>query len=451
MNSKQSTIAAIATPPGDGGVAIIRLSGSEAVAFANPIFSKNILEFESNKLYFGSILNADQTVLDQGMLVVMRAPHSYTGEEVVEIHCHGGHFLSKKILQRVLDLGAQIAKPGEFTERAFLNGKMDLSQAEAVQTLISAKNDYALKSATEQLEGSLSKKIKTLQKDLIESAAVLEAWVDFPEEGIEYMSFQELVEGLQSVQSEMKALIKSYDNGRILHEGFTICLIGKPNVGKSSLMNALLKKERALVTPIAGTTRDTIEEALLIDGITYRLIDTAGIRQTDELVEKMGIERASKSIEEADLILLVLDSSAPLTQEDKDLITKLKDQKVLVLWNKSDLKQAKQEELPFKETLQISAQKGDGLDRLYSSIPKLLMGEINLTSEIYLTEIRHKDALEEANKLLEKVIHELQKESSPEWMTFDLKSCLRSLSSIIGMDITENILSSIFSKFCIGK
>ncbi|MCH9633931.1 MAG: tRNA modification GTPase MnmE [Chlamydiae bacterium] len=451
MNLTNHTIAAIATPPGDGGVAIIRLSGPLSVEIVSGFFSKSLFKLESNKLYFGTFFNADRSVLDQGMVVVMRAPHSYTGEEVVEIHCHGGHFLSKKVLQRALDLGADIAKPGEFTERAFLNGKMDLAQAEAVQTLISAKNDYALKSALGQLEGGLSQKIKQFQNHLIEVAAVLEAWVDFPEEGIEFTSLEEMVAQLETIQIDMSKLMDTYDQGRVVHEGFTICLAGKPNVGKSSLMNALLKRDRALVTPIAGTTRDTLEEALCIDGMIYRLIDTAGIRQTNETVEKLGIERASQTISQADLVLLVLDASARLTAEDQKLVERLKDQKVLVIWNKCDISLDSLENLPFSKILHASAQTGLGLGALYKQIPALLMEKIQLTDEIYLSQIRHKKALQEAREWLSKVILGLKSGESPEWLTFDLKSSLKALSSIIGFNITESILSNIFSRFCIGK
>lgn len=453
MNSNYigTTIAAVATPPGDGGVAIIRLSGPKAISYANAVFSKELSTFESHKLYYGQILNRDGTALDQGMAVVMRAPYSYTGEEVVELHCHGGHFLTKKILHRLFNEGAEVAKPGEFTERAFLNGKLDLAQAEAVQSLIHAKNEYALKFASKQLEGALSVKIKKMQEALIGQAAVLEAWVDFPEEGIEFTTLEEIIAELVSIREEMRKLIDTYDDGQALQEGFSLCLLGRPNVGKSSVMNQLLKRERAIVTPIAGTTRDLLEETLLIDGISYRLMDTAGIRSTDELVEQIGIERAKQSSQKADLVLLVLDVTQELTEEDLKLIELVQNQKVLVVWNKKDLQSPEKKSSPFPDFLEISAKTGEGIEDLLQEIPRLLLNDLALNQELTLTQLRHKKALEEGESYLLKVIDALHQNVSPEWLTFDLKSSLGALSSIMGLDITESILSSIFSKFCIGK
>lgn len=453
MEASKSTIAAIATPPGDGGVAILRLSGPEAQTIANHAFSKDVLSMPSNTLCYGNILGSQKEILDQGMCVVMRAPHSYTGEDVVELHCHGGHYLTKNILKALLEMGATPAGPGEFTERAFLNGKLDLAQAEAVQSLISAKNQYALKNASEQLDGALSSKIRSMQEKLLDQAAILEAWVDFPEEGIEYTSLEEIIRLLKEIQQEMSRLIESYECGRALIEGFTLCLVGQPNVGKSSLMNQLLKKERALVTPIAGTTRDTLEEVLNIDGVSYRLIDTAGLRETDELVEKLGIERTTKSYQAADLVLLVLDATQSISQEEEKLIEELqaRKQKVLVLWNKMDLESAQTKPLSLKEQIEMSAKSGEGLEALYKKIPELLLDTGALSNEIHLTQLRHKEALIRGLDHLNRVIEGLETEASPEWMTFDLKEALKALSTIIGMDITESILSNIFSRFCIGK
>lgn len=449
MKTFYETIAAICTPTGDGGVAMIRISGAHALEVAGKVFSKDPHHFESHKMVYGQFLNPEGQVVDEGLLVVMKGPHSYTGEDVVELFCHGGRLITKKVLDCVIAAGAKAAAPGEFTKRAYLNQKMDLSQAEAVQMLISAKNEYALKMATLQLEGQLSKKIEQMQKRLIDQAAILEAWVDFPEEGLEFCTFEELRQCLQAILDEMKALIDSYENGRAIKEGFSLCLLGRPNVGKSSLMNQLLKKDRSIVTPIAGTTRDLIEEPLLINGMQYYLTDTAGIREISEVIEQEGIERALKAAQQADLILLLFDGSEPLESEDYALIKRVQQQKFLVVWNKADL--APYPHPTFEHQIHISAKTGDHIEGLYSKISEMMLDAHHLQDQIYLTELRHKIALEEGYEHLKKVIEGLSASTSPEWLTFDLKSALRSLSQIIGFDITESVLSSIFSKFCIGK
>lgn len=449
MDNSQDTIAAICTPPGDGGVAMIRLSGPDAFSIANQFFSKELSEFESHYLVFGSFCNRAGIEIDQGLLVKMKSPKSYTGEDVVEIFCHGGHLITQKVLQLVIDFGATVAKPGEFTQRAYLNGKMDLAQAEAVQSLICAQNEYALKMATGQLEGALSKKIRSMQKKLIEQAAILEAWVDFPEEGIEFCSLEEIVTKLKNLSNEIKRLIETFHDGQALKKGFALCLLGSPNVGKSSLMNQLLKKDRAIVTSIAGTTRDSIEERLWIEGMEYRLIDTAGIRDTVEIIEKEGIERALHAAKEADLILFVLDQSKTLSNEEKNLIEKIKNRNVLFIKNKIDL----ESKLDFhsKNEISLSAKTGINIDLLFRKISEMTTSHIHLKDQIYLSELRHKNALEKAYKNLNKVISGLETESSPEWLTFDLKNALKNLGEIIGLNITEDILSNIFSRFCIGK
>lgn len=379
----------------------------------------------------------------------MKAPHSYTGEDIVELFCHGGHLITKKVLNCVFQRGAKAAGPGEFTQRAFLNKKMDLTQAEAVQSLISAQNEYALKIAADQLEGHLSRKIENLKQKLIDQTAILEAWVDFPEEGIEFCTLDEIKEHLQKVSGEMSHLIRSYDDGQMLKEGFSLCLLGRPNVGKSSLLNQMLKKERAIVTPIAGTTRDLIEETLFIDGMQYRIMDTAGIRQAEEIIEKEGIDRALKASQKADLVLLVLDASSPLTQEDEALIERLKKQKMLVVWNKIDISDLKQK--VFEQEVKISAKEGFQIDSLYQKISEILLDKVDCQDQVYLTEVRHKEALMQAQIHLEAVLEGLNKNISPEWLSYDLKSSLKALSQIIGFDLTEDVLTSIFKNFCIGK
>ncbi len=447
--TKPETIAAICTPPGNGGVAMIRLSGPQAIEIASQIFSKEVKDLSPYRMTFGEFLDKERKVVDHGLLVVMKAPHSYTGEDIVELFCHGGHLITKKVLNCVFQRGAKAAGPGEFTQRAFLNKKMDLTQAEAVQSLISAQNEYALKIAADQLEGHLSRKIENLKQKLIDQTAILEAWVDFPEEGIEFCTLDEIKEHLQKVSGEMSHLIRSYDDGQMLKEGFSLCLLGRPNVGKSSLLNQMLKKERAIVTPIAGTTRDLIEETLFIDGMQYRIMDTAGIRQAEEIIEKEGIDRALKASQKADLVLLVLDASSPLTQEDEALIERLKKQKMLVVWNKIDISDLKQK--VFEQEVKISAKEGFQIDSLYQKISEILLDKVDCQDQVYLTEVRHKEALMQAQIHLEAVLEGLNKNISPEWLSYDLKSSLKALSQIIGFDLTEDVLTSIFKNFCIGK
>lgn len=449
MDNTQSTIAAICTPPGDGGVAMIRLSGPEAFSIANHFFSKNVDELTSHQMVYGSFLNTSGLEVDQGLLVKMKGPKSYTGENVVEIFCHGGRLITQQVLKLVLESGAKIAKPGEFTQRAYLNGKMDLAQAEAVQSLISAQNEYALKMASGQLEGALSKKIQSMQKKMIEQAAILEAWVDFPEEGIEFCSLNEIISKLKNLADEIQYLLKTFHDGQALKEGFSICLLGSPNVGKSSLMNQLLKKDRAIVTPIAGTTRDSIEERLWIEGMEYRLIDTAGVRETYEIIEKEGIERALNAAKKSDLILFVLDQSKALSDEERKLVDEIKNQNVLFIKNKMDL----DIKLDFssENEIELSAKTGENIEGLFQKISDMTTSHIHLKDQIYLSELRHKKALEKAYENLNKVITGLETEASPEWLTFDLKNALKNLGEIIGLNITEDILSNIFSRFCIGK
>lgn len=447
--TKPETIAAICTPPGNGGVAMIRLSGPQAIEIASQIFSKEVKDLSPYRMTFGEFLDKERKVVDHGLLVVMKDPHSYTGEDIVELFCHGGHLITKKVLNCVFQRGAKAAGPGEFTQRAFLNKKMDLTQAEAVQSLISAQNEYALKIAADQLEGHLSRKIENLKQKLIDQTAILEAWVDFPEEGIEFCTLDEIKEHLQKVSGEMSHLIRSYDDGQMLKEGFSLCLLGRPNVGKSSLLNQMLKKERAIVTPIAGTTRDLIEETLFIDGMQYRIMDTAGIRQAEEIIEKEGIDRALKASQKADLVLLVLDASSPLTQEDEALIERLKKQKMLVVWNKIDISDLKQK--VFEQEVKISAKEGFQIDSLYQKISEILLDKVDCQDQVYLTEVRHKEALMQAQIHLEAVLEGLNKNISPEWLSYDLKSSLKALSQIIGFDLTEDVLTSIFKNFCIGK
>ena len=380
----------------------------------------------------------------------MRAPRSYTGENTVELHCHGGSLIARRVLGAALSAGARAAGPGEFTYRAFLNGKIDLSQAEAVQELISARGEHALSCAQSQLEGVLSKKILHLQERLFDIAAHLEAWVDFPEEGLAFTSREEIRASLTETLAELTRLYKSFGQGKKISEGITLCLIGRPNVGKSSLLNALLGKERAIVTATAGTTRDLIEEELKIASLPIRLIDTAGIRETHEEIEREGIRRSKHASKEADLILLLLDATVGATEEDEALYAELPAEKTLRIWNKIDL--ISSDEIADLRGSKVSAKNQFGLEALRKEIEEKIWKEGPPSKEeVVITNLRHHRSLEEAIAPLQRVIEGLEEGISPEFLSADLRITLKSLGAIIGRDISEEILSAIFSKFCVGK
>ena len=456
MNNKtnyllqEDTIAAIATPPGDGAISIVRLSGKKAFAIAESIFSKGIKKAPSHTVHFGHILDEKKKTLDSVLLLIMKGPNSYTGEDIIEINCHGGNIVTKKILQRILEKGARPAEAGEFTYRAFQNKKIDLAQAEAVQELIAAQNETAMISAKNHLEGKLSEKILNFQKRLTDIAAIIEAWVDFPEEGLEFASEEEVINSLEDTKKQMEELSSTYENGRKIKEGIKLCLCGTPNVGKSSLLNLFLGKDRAIVTEIPGTTRDILEEDLKIGPFNFHITDTAGIRKTNETIEKEGIKRSKKAIENADIILLLLDASKGLMLDDYDLMNSCPKEKTLVIWNKIDLA------LPSinleDKAYQISVKENKGIDDLLSTIhQKIWHGKMPSKKDIYLTHARHKKALDQAIEACKKTIEGLKENRSAEFVSLDIRHCLMSLASIIGTDVTEDILSSIFSQFCVGK
>lgn len=448
---KEDTIAALATAPGEGAIAVIRISGKEAINIADRIFSGNVPSYKSHTVHFGHILEEDGTILDSVLLALMRAPRSYTGEETVEIHCHGGSIVSRRVLARILQAGARAAQPGEFSLQAFMNGKLDLAQAEAVQQLIAAKNELALQAAEQQLQGALSEKIRSFQQELTSVAAILEAWVDFPEEGLEFTSLDEIIKDLEASCQKMAALRDSFYEGKTIHEGLSLCLLGSPNVGKSSMMNALLGKQRAIVTNIAGTTRDLLEDHLTLSGLHFRLIDTAGIRETEEIIEQEGIRRSKMAMQEADIILLIMDASRKLTENDKKLLQEAPKNKTIVIWNKVDLGPPK-DTIDWESVVHTSAHTKIGFEELRSAIDQMIWkkGAPN-KEEIMITQQRHFQALDNAIKAFHTVIEGLQSGVSPEFISSDLRHGLNELGTIIGSNVTEEILTAIFSKFCLGK
>lgn len=449
--SSHDTIAAVATAPGEGAIAVIRISGPKALEIAQSIFSGPVSTYAPHTAHYGKILSAKGETLDTALLLVMKHPRSYTGEDSVEISCHGGSLITRRVLERIFEAGARPAEPGEFSLRAFLNGKLDLAQAEAVQQLIGAKSELALASAEKQLDGALSEKISQFQKELTDIAAIVEAWVDFPEEGLEFASKEEILQTLRTACEKMQHLQTTFHEGKALHEGLSLCLLGTPNVGKSSLMNALLGKERAIVTPIPGTTRDLLEEDFRFCGFPFRLIDTAGIHSAQEIVEQEGIRRSQKAMQEADLIFLLLDASRPLAEQDRYLLETVPRHKTILIWNKMDLS-GPSEMILWDPVVHLSVQKRTGFDALRKAVEQLIWKKGPPSKEeIVITQQRHFQALSNAIAHCHKTIDGLGQNISAEFVSSDLRASLNELGKIIGTNVTEDILSAIFSKFCLGK
>lgn len=448
----EDTIAAISTPPGEGGIAVIRVSGKQAVDIIDKVFSGGVKNYKTHTVHYGQVIDLSGDVVDDVLLSVMLAPRSYTGENTVEINCHGGILIARRVLETVLGAGALAALPGEFTFQAFVNGKLDLAQAEAVQELIAAKNEMAMHAATDQLHGRLSEHVSQFKGKLTDIAAMIEAWVDFPEEDLEFASVNEVADSLRAINGQLKQFIKTFHDGRLLREGVSLCLIGRTNVGKSSLMNALLDKDRAIVTEEHGTTRDILEDDVIINGLNFRIIDTAGIRETKGLVEQEGIRRSRKAMTEADLVLFVVDAFEGVNGEDLDLLENLPSKKTIVVWNKVDLVSEKDPGIDVENVVAVSALQGTGLDDLKECIDKVVWKSGPPSKEeIFITNTRHKEALEDAVDACDRVIEGLCQQVSPEFVAFDMRQVLVALGRILGTDITEDILSVIFSKFCIGK
>lgn len=454
------TIAAIATAMSSSGIGIIRVSGEQAVSIVNRIFISRKDNFDlntapSHHIYYGMIQDGEE-VLDEVLVMLMRGPHSYTAEDTVEIDCHGGVLVMKKILETVIKYGARPAEPGEFTKRAFLNGRIDLSQAEAVIDVINAQNDYAVKSSVSQLKGSVSKKVKALRERILYQIAFIESALDDPEH-ISLEGYEEELSGkLDDMTGEMEKLVRSADSGRVVSEGIRTVILGKPNAGKSSLMNVLLGEERAIVTDIAGTTRDTLEEHIHMHGISLNIIDTAGIRETEDLVEQIGVNRAKVAADEADLIIYVVDGSRELDENDAQIMELIRDRKAVVLLNKTDLETVISEELlqakTGKTVISISAKEETGIDKLEKTIQNLFYeGSIDFNDEVLITNVRHKTALQNALKSLYMVKQSVENQMPEDFLTIDLMDAYEQLGTIIGEAVEDDLVNEIFGKFCMGK
>ena len=454
------TIAAAATAMSSSGIGIIRISGDEAYSVMQKIFRPHNPEKKMNEqpaytVHYGTIADGEE-ILDEVLVMLMKAPHSYTAEDTVEIDCHGGRLVMQRILDLVLRNGARPAQPGEFTKRAFLNGRIDLSQAEAVMDLIQSRNKLALRSSVSQLQGSVKQEIEKLRSSILYETAYLEAALDDPEH-ISLDGYSEkLLKKVQDICSETEHLVNSSENGRLLREGIKTVILGKPNAGKSSLLNVLLGEERAIVTEIEGTTRDVLEEQLQLGDLSLSLLDTAGIRSTEDVVEQIGVERARKQAEDGDLILYVADSSRPLDESDEEILELLKGKNALVLLNKSDLNPVLTFEMMQSKTehkiLMISAKEEQGIHELEEEIRSMFFhGEIDFNDEVLITNMRHKAALLEAKKSLEMVMESIQNGMPEDFYTIDLTDAYQALGRIVGEEMGEDLINEIFGKFCMGK
>ncbi len=447
------TIAAIATPQGSGGISIIRISGNNALDVINKIF-KPIKDdsFKPNMMRLGNIIDETGIIVDQVLVSFFKAPRSYTGEDVIEVNCHAGIVVTRRILNLILNNGARMAEGGEFTKRAFLNGKIDLTQAEAVMELINSKSERESRASVMQLEGRLGNIISEVKDDIIELLADIEANIDYPEyEDIEEVQREKILLVLNRNIEKLKKLEITFDNGKILKDGISTAIIGKPNVGKSSLLNVLLDEERAIVTDIPGTTRDTIEEYVSINGIALKLIDTAGIRETSDVVENIGVEKSKNALNDADLVLFLIDGSRDLTNEDKELYELIKDKKHIVIINKTDLKK---NNFSFDDdnVVYISAKERTGIDDLECKIEQLFaLNELNSDNEILITNVRHKNLINIAIKGINDAIDTVNLGLPIDMISINIKSAIKSLGEILGESISEDVLNKLFEKFCVGK
>lgn len=455
-----ATIAAISTAMSASGIGIVRISGENAMDVIAKIYrskngKKDIRTVVSHTIHYGFIYDGEE-VVDEVLVMIMRGPHTYTGEDTVEIDCHGGVYAMKRVLETVLKNGAVIAEPGEFTKRAFLNGRLDLSQAEAVMDVIQAKNSMALKSSVEQLKGSVQRAVKEIRARLLHQIAYIETALDDPEHFDLTDYTQELQKIVEKESENISELLKTSDDGRMIQEGIKTVILGKPNAGKSSLLNFLVGEDRAIVTEIAGTTRDILEEYISLNGITLRVIDTAGIRETEDVVEKIGVGKAKQMAEDADLILYVVDSSLPLDDNDREIMELLSGRKSIVIYNKTDLEAAVDiEELKEKTgspVIPVSVVEETGISQLEDEIKRMFFhGELSFNDEVYITNARHKAALEESKESLKLVMDSIAMGMSEDFFSIDLMNAYESLGRIVGESVGEDLVNEIFSKFCVGK
>jgi len=455
---REDTIAAIATATGEGGIGIVRISGEDSLNILNKIFCPVSGKINNRVLSYGHIIDPDNDkTVDEVMSVFMKGPHSYTAEDVVEIQCHGSVVSLRKILALTLKHGARLAERGEFTKRAFLNGRLDLSQAEAVIDLIKAKSDKTFDVALSQLEGAFSSKIKEIRADLVDILVNLTVNIDYPDEDIEEMTYEKLEEGLRLVNNKIEGLLSTADTGRIINEGLKISIVGKPNVGKSSLMNALMGENRAIVTDIPGTTRDTIEESITIRDIPIILTDTAGIHETDDVIEQIGIEKSKESFNKADLVIFMLDASSQLTQEDYEILNHIGERKAIVLLNKTDIGK-NIDETEIKKVLndaviiETAVREGIGISALADIIENMVYGgEVSQKSSLLVTNVRHKNILEESNQSIIDALDLIAAWQPLEFIEIDVNRCYELLGEIIGETAADDIIEKVFERFCLGK
>ena len=486
---KTDTIAAISTAMSNSGIGIIRISGDEAISFINRIFvnknKKNCLaEYSSHTIHYGYIVDENENIIDEVMVSIMKSPNSYTTEDTVEINCHGGVFIMKKIMDTVLKTGVRAAEPGEFTKRAFLNGRIDLSEAEAVMDIINSKSEFALKSSIKQLKGSVSEIIKNLREEILYEIAFIESALDDPEH-INLDGYDEkLYEKTDVILKKLKNMLDTADNGKMLKEGINTVIVGKPNVGKSSLLNILVGEDKAIVTEIAGTTRDVLEETINLDGIVLNIMDTAGIRNTDDVVEKIGVDRVKKIIKDADLIIYVVDSSNPFDNNDFEIMKMIENKNTVILLNKSDLDSCiKEEDLKeafkrvFIETLEqnkitsdikisevntfdtdtlriikTSTRENTGIEDFINAVKDMFFnGKLTYNDEVFITNIRHKELINDAYDSMIQVKKSLNDNMPEDFYSIDLMNAYISLGKIIGEEVGEDLINEIFSKFCMGK
>lgn len=457
---QKDTIAAIATGMTNAGIGIIRISGEDAIAVADKVFraknpNKKLAMTKSYSALFGNICDGD-CVLDEAICLVMRAPNSYTTEDVVEVQCHGGIVMLRKILELILNSGARAAEPGEFTKRAFLGGRIDITQAESVMDMIHAKNELAARSSISQLKGSLSNRVKEIRSLLLNQIAFIESALDDPENYSLDGYSEKLKEKLEEIIKEIQHLIDTAEEGKMIKEGIRTVILGKPNAGKSSLLNALLGENRAIVTDIAGTTRDTLEEDVMIHGIPLKIVDTAGIHETVDIVEKIGVDKARESVEEADLVLYVVDGNKPLDADDTQIIGLLEGKKAIIVMNKIDIEQVVDKMWITSKinapVVEISAKTGEGMEKLYGIIKDMFFhGKLSMNDEVYITNLRHKQALAEAEQSLEQVLSSIDRNMPEDFLSIDLMAAYEQLGTILGESLDDDLANEIFDKFCMGK